>query len=90
MARTTRAHHSDGRPATASECSVAQQGTRPLYTCNGCGQFVTWLESKRTGRAYLVNVKRGAASLYYMSNDFHRCEPASTVAGPAEIDAVAS
>jgi hypothetical protein len=68
-ARTTRV---PDRFATGG--AVTQEGSLPLYVCNGCQGEVVWATSARTGRKYLANVWRKTNDArYYMKNDPHKC-----------------
>ena len=64
---------SDKGFATAG--AVAQHGgTLPVYICNPCGKEVVWCESKRTGRKYLVTVRRGHLDQrFYIGSQIHEC-----------------
>jgi hypothetical protein len=63
------------RGTFAGDGAVAQQGPKPIYDCTTCGREVVWLESKKTGRHYLVNVSKGASGTrYYVSADLHKCD----------------
>lgn len=47
-------------------------GSLRVYICNSCGDEVVWVESKRTGRHYLCNVRRGYHSQrFYIGSDIH-------------------
>lgn len=66
----------------ASQGAVRQHGgALPIYICNTCHREVVWAESRRTGRKYLANVKRGyLGQRYYIGSDLHRkedCQPAT-------------
>lgn len=75
------------RGTFASEGAVRQQGSKPIYDCTTCGREVVWLESKKTGRKYLVNVSQGSSGMrYYVSSDFHNCS-APYGRGPAPAPA---
>jgi hypothetical protein len=75
--RTSRS--ADG--AFASMGAVRQNGGKlPIYVCNTCHHEVCWATSTRTGRKYLVNVRRGNLDQrYYIGSDIHRCEEAMAV-----------
>lgn len=77
MSKTTALHLSAGLASAvyASEGAVAQDGRLKVMACNECGGEVVWATSKRTGRMYLVNVRRGHLDQrFYAKHDGHRCE----------------
>jgi hypothetical protein len=80
MARTRRSP--DGIYATPG--AVRQHGgSLPIYICTTCQADVVWCESTRTGRRYLVTVRRGYNNQrFYVGNDIHRCEPPTTTPTP--------
>ena len=56
--------------------------------CNRCGGRVAWLESKRTGKPYLVNViGHDGEDEIASPSDFHRCVPAMVAAHQAKGEA---
>jgi hypothetical protein len=74
-ARTTRVPN-----RFVGEGAVRQDGTLPMYVCNTCNGEVVWATSARTGRKYLVNVRRGHLDQsFYMKHDTHTCTPETTV-----------
>lgn len=84
MARTTRVPN-----RFASEGGVRQEGSLPLYICNGCGREVVWATSTKTGRKYLASCSPSAsdgphAGWHYRKHAVHRCcatsSPAATPA----------
>lgn len=70
MARTRRGH------GYVSPGAVAQHGGKlPAYACNTCNSEVVWVESKKTGKHYLVDVSYGYNhNRYYVGRNFHDCE----------------
>jgi len=61
--------------AFASTGAVAQTGgSLPIYICNTCEHDVVWCESKRTGKKYLVTVRRGHLDQrFYIGSQIHKC-----------------
>jgi len=59
----------------ASTRAVAQNGGKlPIYICNACNKDVVWCESKRTGKKYLVTVRRGHLDQrFYIGSQIHEC-----------------
>lgn len=72
---TTRTRRGSG---FAGPGSVGAQGAPlPIYICSLCSRDVVWVESKRTGRHYLVTVSTGrAGQRYYIGANVHKCEDA--------------
>ena len=65
----------------ASGGAVAQDGMLPVKHCKRCdeagfpGQEIVWATSKRTGRAYPVNVTHGYHDQkFYMKHNVHKCD----------------
>lgn len=74
MTSTTQARTQRVRPEKFVGTGAVDQheGNLLLYRCNECGGDVVWCKSKRTGRAYLVNVSRGhMGQLFYMGHNVH-------------------
>lgn len=75
--KTTAMKNPQGQPIYVGGGAVAQDGSLKLYTCNTCHHEVVWATSARTGRVYLVNVRRGYLDQrYYVKASAHRCQPA--------------
>ena len=70
MSKTHRGH------GFVSPGAVAQHGGKlPAYVCNTCHAEVVWVESKRTGKHYLVDVSYGQSqNRFYIGRNFHDCE----------------
>jgi hypothetical protein len=77
MSRTT-AIIENGHNVYASTGAVGQHGGKlKIMECNECHRQVVWVESKRTGRFYLCNVRESQSESrwrYYMGHDVHDCE----------------
>jgi hypothetical protein len=77
MSRTT-AIIENGHNVYASTGAVGQHGGKlKIMECNECHRQVVWVESKRTGRFYLCNVRESNGDLrwrYYRGDDVHDCE----------------
>jgi hypothetical protein len=72
----------------ASGAVNQHDGGLPVYTCTTCAREVVWATSRRTGRPYLVNVRRGYHDQrFYIGNDVHPRNCADLLAAQvAEID----
>lgn len=82
---TGRTHRSpDG--VYAGPGAVRQHGGKlPIYVCNTCGMDVVWVESKTTGRKYLVTISHGAnGHRFYIGANVHDC--AAIMARRAQAD----
>lgn len=77
MSTTTKKFRTRRSPsgAYASGGAVTQDGHLAIYECTTCGNEVVWATSKKTGRKYLVNVRKGmSGTRYYVKANFHKCE----------------
>lgn len=69
MART---HRSPDKGYASTGAVRQHAGSLPVYICNTCGREVVWVESKRTGKPYLVTVTRGYLDQrFYMGHNVH-------------------
>lgn len=67
-AKTTRIPNAFASPGAVNQ----KGGTLPVYECNTCGSEVVWVHSAKTGRPYLVNVRRGNVdNRYYVGSEIH-------------------
>lgn len=59
----------------ASNGAVSQEGSLPVVTCRRCGMDIVWVESRKTGKKYPVNVSNYHRSdaLYYRKDHVHQC-----------------
>jgi len=70
--RTTRTTRYPDR--WASDGAVNQEGSLPLYRCNGCKAEVVWVTSNRTGRKYLASVFQSrSGARFYIKRAPHTC-----------------
>lgn len=75
MSKTT-AVFENGHNVYASTGGVAQSGGKlKIMECNDCHHEVVWVKSQKTGRFYLVNVRKNHnGARYYAGNDVHKCQ----------------
>jgi hypothetical protein len=59
----------------ASSGAVSQEGKLPVAYCRHCGTEVVWVESRKTGKKYPVNVHHfhDSDALYYRKDHLHQC-----------------
>jgi hypothetical protein len=60
----------------ASPGAVNQHGGNlPIKRCKRCGNEIVWATSKRTGRAYPVDVSHGEmGQRFYIGSNIHKCQ----------------
>ncbi len=65
----------NGNNVFAGPGAVNQNGgSLKIMGCNDCHEQVVWCKSKRTGRFYLVNIRRNYnGARFYMGHDIHKC-----------------